>query len=1462
MSAKIYLKKMLAAFCLLLTVNCTLAQTQNPLWSLPPNYWTGTLYSLPSGTAANQFPNLLNPGFPWVGMTAPAYNNYASQNQDSAGPRNMYADESGNPLFFAANGFMYNAHGFLIDTLADTLTSIGGVGGTWYTDTTYRKKGRQLAPGWSEICVVPKPGSCKQYYVFTAADNSNNYYFNYGGVAGGSGSANGYKPYFALIDVSQPNPYAPSGTGELGLNITNTLTYYPTGSMTAKPMPGGGHIAELYQSTNTQSPFGAPTPKRPAPGGIQYAATKLIGDSCRFLFVTNDAEIIVYKITATGIHFLYNYDLGSLPTSISSMFNASTRGYNLAELECYVDSANSVIKVAVEGNATYGGSALAFATFGISTGALTSFVNVGSYTRISGVEFSPNGNYVYFLGTSGIVASLFSTPTTYYNIGFGTSNGADFTHSQLELGKDGNLYLIGQSPPYYSTTPRLAKIATPNSPSSALFTDNILNLPSYSYSIKTMHCPYYSGSIATDTTFYLPDQIDQEVYGNQFSKNLACCLFYTPYDRFTYSAGVNQPTGFTGTTQTWSQNTTAGTYQHNPLTLTTSDTVTIGEELRIPAGYTVTINNMKIKFSPQARLIIENANSGKHGGKLILSGCTLTVDNRCINKDMWPGVQIWGIPGNTQSGNSQGYLSATNSVIENAYVGVLAGYDTTWHSTITPRPSSYASSPTNPLGYVGTVPTSGIITSSSGAGGGIVYLSGTILLNNQKGADFYNYSFPTVYSRVTGCTFNNNAALIGGATAIYDMGLYNMTGTGLNVYTTIFEDSYTNYVLTGVYSYNSNYAIQTSHFNNFSYGINGSNPPSSLATISVKNTTFNDNVYGAYLSLINNATITSNDTFRIHQYTCHGHCTSLPSYGIYLDNCNRYDIQDNYLTRFGTSTSNNTFGIIANNSGSYANAIFRNTFDHLYRGCQAQFVNYVAAGGTANGTGLLYQCNTFNSGTITNADIYVPDYNSGANFGTITCPTCYPSGIQSYQGSGGSTAWPPNADNQFSHTGSGAYDFYIDSTTAAISSTYHYLCTACNNPSCFASTNTFYPSKRSNIPATYICTSTVSCSSTNPYSNGYRTSSPSDPTASMISQAEGYKQVYDSLTNLIDGGSTAGLLSLTSGNNNYQAVLNSLKQAIPYISDEVLKAYVNSNYPTSDIVQVLTACSPLTEEVKKTIAASNLSAGIKTQIAALQASSSIMHNFGSLIGAVLASRHLLLNKAIHTLLDQDSIPTAKQQAYNIMRLVAQELPRRVRLETALDLGDTAIAAQELQAVAALEGNTNYVTLHTILANNMGKSPQQILQDPSVRSQVIAIATDSSDRYVYLKANTLLKSIGLSKYVPYIQIDIKKAGNNNDDARVANIEQVSTPLLASLSTLYNQPNPFKESTTIQAHVVEKTQTAFVVVTDMLGAEIARYPVQQGDNTINISAANMAQTVMFCTLVVDGVKIKTNKMVLIK
>ena len=1232
--------------------------------------------------------------------------------------------------------------------------------GYWYNDSAYKVKNtRQMAEGWAEICIVPRPGYCKQYYVFTAADATNNFYENVRcGFAGGQQKKEGYKPYYALIDVSGQTPYG-APTGETGLNITNTLG-----------LPGGNpsHIVDLYKSTSTPSNDGGNC--SPHTGGIQYACTKLISNSYRLLFVTNDNEVIVYKITNTGITCLYNYDLTQYPSSSgNSYFGTLIPGTNIAELECYVDSTNNIIKVAIEGrsNGTYNtsGVALAFANFYMTTSGsnLAGQMVSGSFTnvyagcsscsdmssRISGVEFSPNGSYVYLVGNyTGIRAYSYSSPTTSYAISTGSSNVNDFVNSQIELAKDGNLYLIGQTG---SSTPRLAKITNPNNPNTtAAFTDNVLTLTGYSSVVKATVSAYYY-TTDNNSVFFLPDQIDQEVYGSNFNtSNLTCCLFYNAYDKQYYTAGQSNPSGWTGSTQTW----TSGS---NPLNGGTGAIATIGEELRIPAGKTITITNMTLKFSPQARLIIENAYGGSNGGKLILDGCTITVDNRCGN-DMWPGIQVWGNPASTQTAANQGWLyTKNNTVIQNAYVGVLAGYNKAWYSNITPAP------PLSAINFPAI---------DSGQGGAIIQCDNTTFLNNQRHAVFLDYAQGgSTYKHFNLCAFNVNAALLNTSVKPkafvsfynYTPGTYVFPLSGCS-----FLSSYStySYILTGLWSsnsaywvdrYNSGTSYTRSTFAGFLYGIYSKNTSGS-ATIQANYSTFTNNKIGIYLGNINNATVT-NDTTKIWN------CGTGNVSGLYLDNCTGYKVENNNYTKGTCSNSSTRYGILVYNSGAFVNCIYNNTFDNVYKGSQAQYRNYINnfTGGVAHnsGGGLVYLCNTFaltsTSGGF--ADIYVPGTGQSANVGGTYSGTDT-AGIGYNQGTG--STYPISGGNQFSHIGGTAYDFYIDTTSAkAWRSVYEY-CGTCGT--------SYNPLKVHNVAANAI-SSNVNCA-TDPYSNGLRTV---NPLTTMLNGSETYKTLYDSIT---------------------------------------------------------TAMNNLPNGSKK------------------KADLSIYR------GDIFSARHRLLDEAIHLLLDNGA-DTSLLKVKALMKIKALELPSRSALETALAINDSALAANALAAVVAKEGQSNYVKVHTLLLKNLSKTPQQIMQNQAAKSMLQVIALDSSDHAAYLKAHILLSAVGLSNYKLYYQ----ESNPTTQGSRLAsNVSTEQVEVIAS--SLYNAPNPFKESTEMEAFVAEKTQNAYLIITDMLGREVNRYSLQQGNNSITLQATDLHQSIMFATLIVNGVKIKTNKMVLIK
>ena len=1337
------------------------AQTGNPDWAFPPNYWSisGGLTALPTGTASIQYPHVTNPIY-----SSSKFSSMIGSYEDTTGPQNMYVNSSGTPLFSIVKGILYNAHGYIIDTLADTITSINSVGSgispgssvTW-----------QMAMGWSEVCVVPVPGSCKQYYVFTAADVSMGYYFCAGGGSGcgssSNGSQGGYRPYFALIDLSDSTPGAPPG--ELGKNITSTLTYTSGGHF-----PGGGKLADLYAVTSATNT----TRQCNLMGDISFACTRVIEGTYRLLFVSSGIDVTTYKITNSGIQFLYDYSYVNIGGG--TFVGNNTHGLSLAESEVYEDSTANVVHLAVTGTgtgiSTYSITGMVFldvTMYGTGTGSVVATQSVALISGLKGIEFSPNGNYVYTTGANVIQVCNWSTTgvPTFSTVNTGTSSASDFRNSQIERGKDGNLYLIGQSG---TSTPRLAKISNPNSPTTYTFSDNVASLTSYSYTLKKMQSPLTGGYYYQDTVFYMPDQIDNEIYGSHFTSNLSCCLFYSPYDKYTYKAGQATPTWTnTSSSQTWRANTSTVTATlKNPLALqtNTTHTVTIGEELRIPAGMTITIDSMTLEFSPQARLIIENGTSSLSGGKLILNNCTLTVVNNCGHNDLWPGIQVWGTPGSAQTGSPlpQGWLWAyNNTVIENAYVGVLAGYDSAWWaSAITPNPGNPIPNPSHlSFDAGGTHP----------GGGGILQLESSKFLNNQHHIICYDYTqnSQNTSGHINLCTFKSTKLLTTSpqVTQRYFMGMYNHTNNFNMNGCTFVDTTSRSYADTGLYTSNSAYNVNyywsgsgpytRSSFSNFDYGVSSNNTGNS-ATVTLDSSNFINNKVGILLQNVNNATVLG-DTFKVWNLS------SGNASGLYLDDCTGYQVQGNYFTKGTGSSSNNRYGNVVYNSGAYINCIYSNTFTNLYKGSQAQYVNYVptySVGTQRNPAGLTYICNQFNS-PITGADIYVPAENASSNVGATYTGSNDTAAIQYTQGTANILEYPQTGGNNFSHSGGGAYDFYIDSTNRAYHSEYIYYCTS------------GYCKSASVCPATYknVLLSPVSYSvncSTNAYTEGLRTSS--SPLNNMLTQAAVYKLTYDSLSNVL------------------------------------------SSLPNN---------------------------------------SRDRNRLGIIMGNTLSSRHRLIDEAIHYLLNTHT-DTALVHVYSLMKEKGLELPLRSQLETALNIKDSVWAVQSLNKIAFYEGQSNYVQVHTVLLQNLSKSPQQIMKDQSIVSLMQGIAKDSSDHTPYLLANILLSAVNLSNYHLLYQED----NNINDAERTESI--ISS--VAPKSSLVNSPNPFNDNTIVQAVVVEKTQNAYIVITDMVGNEIARYPVQQGENNINVNAGGLNASVMFCTLVVDGMKIKTNKMVLIR
>jgi hypothetical protein len=1147
---------------------------------------------------------------------------------------------------------------------------------------------------------------------------------------------------YQLIAMNQQDPTSgvPTNPPQWGKNITPGLS-------------GGNTAADLFNATHTP-PSLADTPDStcaPFYGDIHYAASKVRSDGSRFLFVTTNYDLIVYQLPSTGgINYLKSWTYEELSDtaasgSVGNMWDGYQQTGISSELEIYEDVTNNKIKVAMNvftggytGHTSDGWVALITFPYTYSSSTFKpltcdAIVLNNCYSgdaniepaNVRGIEFSPDGNSVYVVhsptecNANYVDAYSFSTPTSHTTI----STSSDYEFSQIEMGYDGNMYL------FRNVTPKqLARISSPNTPNPA--------------NLSTGYLSGLNSSLANPTDHFLPDQIDQETYGSQYTASTACCIFYNSYDKDIYNTaqGNTSYSQYTSTNQVWKPNTVGGSYQYNPFLTTTGNTVTIGKELRIASGYTVTIQNMTIKFSPQATCIVEGYN-GTANGKLILKKCTLDVDTRC-QSTLWPGIRVWGDSIGSRTFTNKGYIFIDSlSVIQNAYVGVELGYNATYAPTWGALPSDIVH-----------------------CGGGNIVTTNSSFINNQRDIVFDRCQFTSGgASSILTTTCTTNATMLGSIAPRKHISFTDYKPSALIKGTTITCLSSLSYFVldTGIYSINSNYqADQTvsptvnNSITNMNYGIYAVNTGGNTATISAKHTTFGSNICGAYLLSVNNAII-ENDTFKLYNKTVSS--GAINTYGLFLDNSTGYYVQDDYFVQ-NSRGSYKTYGIVASNSGPYANGIFRNTFGTLYKGIQPQYRNYVATAQSRNGTGLLLLCNIFTNNSLSGADIYIPQTGSTNNVGTAYTDTAGIGNLQGNSTAGGGNRY--TADNQFSHT-TGGQDFYIENGKA-FASTYEYYASAGN---CGVA-SVWLPSTINRL--VLACTTLAASPDCSTGGTGHRTSL--TPLQQALLDAASYKVIYDSLNS-----------ELANGNN----------------SEDVLKG----------------------------------------------------------ISGSFTSRHLALDEAIRILL-RNYDDTSEVQAHALLKEKALELPPRVQVITGLDIRDSAMAANALNAVIAQEGQSNFVKLHSILVPNINKTPQQILADPNNLSLVQSLDNDSSDRYTYVRANTLLMTVGLSNFEPYAQPGDSTLGEDQQSKFMAGKLSVDVS-----NMLYCRPNPFKENTTIRATVGNKTDNAYVVITDMLGKEVGRYKVVQGENEIAFTSPDNQQ-VLFCTLMIDGVKIKTNKMVLIK
>lgn len=359
----------------------------------------------------------------------------------------------------------------------------------------------------------------------------------------------------------------------------------------------------------------------------------------------------------------------------------------------------------------------------------------------------------------------------------------------------------------------------------------------------------------------------------------------------------------------------------------------INGDIIIPYSTTLTLTG-KVYMSPNSQVIVEP------GGKLIIDGGEIT--SSCSG--FWGGVYIAGTSNQEQTLQHQGWLEMKNGgTISNARDGITT-------SNIDPISGEWI----------------------SGTRGGVFKLNGAVFRNNRRDIQMLRYPYSINQKVHYNCQIDNTQFIRDESFAIETMlpsiTMWDVHGVRIkgcefsNQNQSTFKNDGG-----GIYAINSLFKVHeslqgVSIFEGQSEAIRSNNyclPLMRDGEIEVRNCLFSNNIHGVYLSGTLLSSIVKN-RIQVPNLAI----PSIPNppnqpahYGIYMDMCPSFDVRQNFLKTDGINGAVTTVGIVAHNSGSNSNNIYKNELDGFTVALEAIGDNR----NSSNLHGLFYQCNTIGS---------------------------------------------------------------------------------------------------------------------------------------------------------------------------------------------------------------------------------------------------------------------------------------------------------------------------------------------------------------------------------------------------------------------------------------------------------------------------------------------------------------------
>lgn len=893
----------------------------------------------------------------------------------------------------------------------------------------------------------------------------------------------------------------------------------------------------------------------------------------------------------------------------------------------------------------------------------------------------------------------------------------------------------------------------------------------------------------------------------------------------------------------------------SPYDLNGDGILRIANTLKIAGGKTLTINGtQRIEFGEKGKIVIEQ------GGQLIVNGSsgnpTVITSADICKQSMWEGIEVLGDKTKRQTiGSTQGYVKLTNVVLSNARNGIIT--------------------------HKGDAGDAAAIALTSG---GIIHCQNVQFTNNYKDVEILTYhnmlpsALPPYTREVFNLSFFKNCIF---ETTNYLNDIHYKTSNGrrfatpfhvkmgdvkdVKFYACEFRNKATKADLvtplfdtdlrgTGIKAEDATFGLYSGspYVNTFKSLSEGVWCISADATdyFTCTGNYFKNNVHGLTLEGTNNSAINLNH-FEIPASESNSG-TDAPlkrtydkPVGLYLIGAKNFTAEENTFTSYGTLNTSAplerfNYGMVVNNCtgslgvndpGSGTGYVYKNTFENVNVSLQAELDNR-SDPSIYPGAGLEFKCNEFDN-RISNDVTIVGKQNSQWNYslgsirdqGICSFDTKTPAGNQFYTSG--------CANNEQIETTIGSSDLPLYSAHSS-SITY---------PICYNGVSVVYPACLTNFIQALSCPSSFNTCNTIPclYSTY---------TNSQIKA----RQILDSYNQLIDGGNTSALLfNIYNIATPVGQLKNMLLSKSPYLSDTVLISYLHPPVATSPgtIKQVLLANSPLTKKVMNEVqnGSPGLPQGIVNQIEMAQTGVSARREKESEVDYYKFQANLSEVKLKQAYLAVDNLDSLKKIAVKDTTL--QGLFKL--MEVLIGKGDYSEAQTCLTKIIYKEAPSmsDHCKFNCIRLDLAQQGKTWIDMTSNQYNTIKQIYENNPETAIDARV-----VLAMTKGLKYERYPFDLISNSNHSPVI--IHQTE-PNQESDAALTNYPNPFTNETIIKAILPENERDGELVITDVMGKIVANYPLIKGINSIAVNNADLTNGIYFYYMIVNGVKIKTNKMV---